>query len=555
VRKNLTTIVFISGIVSIFFFLIFHLHQTSREKVLSQFNEYQLLATQQVAKSVEKYFFSRSQDLESLINLSSQQAFDRDKMELSIQSNFHRLQEANVAEVSLLNEKGAVVFSTTTGSTRKNHFQADLFDWARNPGNKGAVKMWWEKMEGPCLPGTPGSAAFPHIEVFLASPLYRQTAAGAQQRPGEKFAGLLVFRVDLEKILIERWPLLNPATKSHKLWVMEQGGLLLLHSEHPEMVMRNIRKMDKTCHGCHTSLDYIQRVLGKNEGVIEYQIKGYNRKLAAFTLLSFENLSVKTSWIIVMTAPLDEVTAFEGESFKDTLLLIACVVLLLCLAFFIAYRNYRLRMATEMEVKRQQGYQVLMEKLRNTLRGTIQVISRAVEMKDPYTAGHQRRSADLARAIATEMGLSADRRDFVRIACAIHDIGKISIPAEILAKTTTLNDLEFNLIKTHAQAGYEILKDVEFPWPVADVILQHHERLDGSGYPLGVKGKELLLEARIIAVADVVESMVSHRPYRPALGIEAALEEITLNRDTLYDPKVVDACLKLFREKGYKMVD
>ncbi|MBU0653387.1 MAG: HD domain-containing protein, partial [Proteobacteria bacterium] len=151
--------------------------------------------------------------------------------------------------------------------------------------------------------------------------------------------------------------------------------------------------------------------------------------------------------------------------------------------------------------------------------------------------------------------ISADGTDFIRIACTIHDIGKISVPAEILSKPTKLTDIEFSLIKAHVQTGYDTLKDIDFPWPVADVILQHHERMDGSGYLQGIKGDYLLLESRILAVADVVESMASHRPYRPAIGIDAALEEITKNRGALYDPKVVDICLQLFNEKGYKMVD
>jgi len=168
--------------------------------------------------------------------------------------------------------------------------------------------------------------------------------------------------------------------------------------------------------------------------------------------------------------------------------------------------------------------------------------------------GHQQRVADLARSIATEMGLSADRQDFIRTASSIHDIGKIAVPAEILSKPTKLTDLEFGLIKTHSQSGYDILKDIEFPWPVADVVLQHHERMDGSGYPHGLKGENISLEARILAVADVVEAITSHRPYRPALGIDVALEEISRNRGILYDADVVDACLKLFREKGYTLV-
>jgi PAS domain S-box-containing protein len=189
------------------------------------------------------------------------------------------------------------------------------------------------------------------------------------------------------------------------------------------------------------------------------------------------------------------------------------------------------------------------ERMRKALGATVQSISMIVEMKDPYTAGHQQRVSDLARAISTEMGLSADQRDFIRTASAIHDIGKISIPAEILSKSTKLTDMEFNLIKTHAQSGHDILKDIEFPWPVADVVLQHHERMDGSGYPQGLKGNDIFLEARII-----VEAIASHRPYRPSLGIDCALDEISRNKGILYDADVVDACLKLFQEKGYTLV-
>jgi PAS domain S-box-containing protein len=204
----------------------------------------------------------------------------------------------------------------------------------------------------------------------------------------------------------------------------------------------------------------------------------------------------------------------------------------------------------EAEKERQQSF----EKLRKALRATIQSISLTLEMKDPYTSGHQQRVADLARSIATEMGLSADRQDFIHTASAIHDIGKISIPSAILSKPTQLSDLEFGLIKTHSQSGYNILKDIEFPWPVADVVLQHHERMNGSGYPQGLKGYDILLEARILAVSDVVEAITFHRPYRPAMGIDPALEEISQNKGILYDADVVDACLKLFQEKNYTMI-
>lgn len=182
----------------------------------------------------------------------------------------------------------------------------------------------------------------------------------------------------------------------------------------------------------------------------------------------------------------------------------------------------------------------------------VRVLSSAIELRDPYTAGHQRRVAELARAIAEEMGLSKDQVHGLWIAAILHDIGKaLAVPIEILSKPGKLTEQEMGLIRQHPRAGYEVLKDVEFPWPVAEIVYQHHERLDGSGYPRGLKGEEILLEARILAVADVVEAMSSHRPYRPALGIEAALSELEKGKGKLYDPAVVDACLTLFRKKGF----
>jgi PAS domain S-box-containing protein len=193
------------------------------------------------------------------------------------------------------------------------------------------------------------------------------------------------------------------------------------------------------------------------------------------------------------------------------------------------------------------------ERLRKALGATIQALAVTAENRDPYTAGHQRRVADLARTIATEMNLEADRIDGLRMASTIHDIGKISVPAEILSTPRKLTDIEFKLIKTHSQSGCDILKGIDFPWPVARMVLEHHERMDGSGYPQGVSGDNLLIESRIMAVADVVEAMASHRPYRPGLGIHKALDEIARNRGILYDLEVVDACLKLFREERYKL--
>jgi PAS domain S-box-containing protein len=191
-------------------------------------------------------------------------------------------------------------------------------------------------------------------------------------------------------------------------------------------------------------------------------------------------------------------------------------------------------------------------KLRGALEGTIHTLVSAIEMRDPYTGGHQRRVTQLACAIAKEMGLPDEQIEGLRMAGLIHDLGKITVPAEILSKPGQLTELEYGLIKMHPQIGYDVLKEMDFPWPVAQIVLQHHERMDSSGYPQGLSGEEIILEARILGVADVVEAMASHRPYRPARGIKEALEEISQNKGILYDPEVADACLKLFAEKGFE---
>jgi len=203
----------------------------------------------------------------------------------------------------------------------------------------------------------------------------------------------------------------------------------------------------------------------------------------------------------------------------------------------------------EAELKLQQSYQ----KLQSTMDGIIQAMSLTVEERDPYTAGHQKRAAGLAISIASSMGLDDHRIKGLEMAGLIHDMGKISIPASILSKPGKLNPAEFELIRRHPHVAYEILKGIDFPWPVDKIVLQHHERFDGSGYPNGLVGEQTLLEARILSVADVVETITSHRPYRPGLGIDKALEEISLHRGVLYDPRVVDTCLSLFREKKYHL--
>jgi HD-GYP domain-containing protein (c-di-GMP phosphodiesterase class II) len=213
----------------------------------------------------------------------------------------------------------------------------------------------------------------------------------------------------------------------------------------------------------------------------------------------------------------------------------------------------RMKMELAERKKTEEQLRESLEQVRRAVATTIQVLVMAVEMKDPYTAGHQRRMTNLARTIATEMGLPPQKIEGLRMAGVIHDIGKITLPTEVLSKPTKLSAIELSLIREHVRLGYDILKDVESPWPLAEIVHQHHERMDGSGYPGGLKGAEILIEARILAVADVVFAMASHRPYRPALGLDAALEEIEKNRGLLYDNHAVDTCLRVFREMGYQI--
>jgi putative nucleotidyltransferase with HDIG domain len=193
------------------------------------------------------------------------------------------------------------------------------------------------------------------------------------------------------------------------------------------------------------------------------------------------------------------------------------------------------------------------KQLQQTLLGTLHALSRSIEIREPGITGHHKRVSNLGSAIARAMGLDDDMAESIRIAGLVHDIGNMSVPSEILSKPGRLTEMEFNFVKLHPRSGYDILKETGLSYPVAEIVLQHHERMNGSGYPQGLKGKEMLLEARILAVADVVEAMVSPRPYRPARGIDAALEEIRKNKEILYDVQVVDACLMLFKTKKFQL--
>jgi putative two-component system response regulator len=190
--------------------------------------------------------------------------------------------------------------------------------------------------------------------------------------------------------------------------------------------------------------------------------------------------------------------------------------------------------------------------LQQSLKSTIVALASTMELRDVYTAGHQRRVSELAAAIGAEMGLPEKQIEGIAIGASLHDLGKMMVPLEILSKPGRLSPIEYQLVQSHAQAGYEVLKPIDFPWPIAKMVQQHHERLDGTGYPLGLRDNEIIQDAKVLTVADVVESMMSHRPYRPGLGIDLALAEIEKGKGVIYDPAAVDACVKLFREKGFK---
>jgi len=192
------------------------------------------------------------------------------------------------------------------------------------------------------------------------------------------------------------------------------------------------------------------------------------------------------------------------------------------------------------------------KKLKKFMESIAYIITEIVEIRDPYLKGHQQRVSQLATAIAQEMKLPQDKIEGVRFASLVHDVGKVNLPTEIVSKLNKLSEVEFNLVKNHPRIGYEILKKVDFPWPIAEIVFQHQEKIDGSGYPRGLKGAEILIEAKILGVANVVEAMSSSRSYRPALSIDESLAEISRNKNILFDPEVVDACIKLFKEKGFK---
>jgi putative nucleotidyltransferase with HDIG domain len=243
----------------------------------------------------------------------------------------------------------------------------------------------------------------------------------------------------------------------------------------------------------------------------------------------------------------------QGKRFsKGDMAILTCFATMATLAMLNAKLTARIQPRHAQEATSERELHRVKDQFQEMLAATVNALSATVELKDPYTAAHQRSVTRLACVIADEMGLAKEQIEGIHMAGLIHDIGKMNVPLEFLNKPGRLSALEFDTIKIHPQSGYDILKEIQFPWPVAQIVLQHHERMDGSGYPQRLSGPEILLEARLVAVADVVESMTSPRPYRDVCGIEIALEEISLNKKSLYDAAVVDACLKVFEEKRFQ---
>ena len=361
-KKNLAIIALTAGILLAVVFLTFHLHQTSKEKVLSQFNEHQLLIARQVAIQIESYFESRSEDIRYLSSLPYFRRRDGERMPSDVLTNFKRLRTIHVKEISVFDDKGTVVFSTTAGAAGKKHPASDFHPWARKKENRGSVLLATAKANGPPASGTGESPGLSRSAVFLVSPTYREPDAGRKAGPGGIFTGMVSLSVDLEEMLAKRALLSASTMKLHKLWIMDKDGTLLLQSEHPEMAMRNIRERDDTCNRCHVSFDYAEKMLTTAQGTVEYPMKEGIRKVAAFATMSFGN----TSWIVVSNAPYDEVTGFVRKNLLESLGLIGIVVLALSLASFFMHRNYRQKVSAQQEAKHLREKQGLMEALRET---------------------------------------------------------------------------------------------------------------------------------------------------------------------------------------------
>lgn len=296
---------------------------------------------------------------------------------------------------------------------------------------------------------------------------------------------------------------------------------------------------DPTGTAIQTGSIVAEKNIGKRNGFVPWKTEASKRGFlssVAFPLIQNEET----------LGALNVFSENPGSFGQDEIMLLSALAEDLSYGLF-AIRTRETKKRVEEELRESQ------ERIRRTIEVTVQALATTIEMRDPYTAGHQRRVASLAEAIAEEMGLSDEKVGNIRIAGIIHDIGKIYIPVEILTRPGKLNEYEVNIIKSHPQYGHDIMKETEVPGAIAEIVQQHHERVNGSGYPDGKRGDEILLESKILSVADVVEAMSSHRPYRPALGIDVALDEIQNYKGVYYDAEVADACLNLFKKKGYQL--
>ncbi len=342
--------------------LAFRLHQETREKVLSQFNKQQLMIAQLTATQVESYFNGRSRDVRYLSSLTSMQHFDVKTIPSDVQAYLERLRKAHITEIHVLDGKGKVVFSTSGDTPGSKITGSEVYAWASRPENKGKVRLVMEKPDMRDRPAAGKGLKPPSPRLFIVSPIYHGDAAGGRSGPGGEFAGFLFLTVDLGNMLAERILVSTPKMALRNVWIMDMDGVLLLQSEHPEMVSSDVRKTGKECSRCHGSFNHIEKIAAERQGTVEYQVKGYPKKVAAFTPMKFGD----TSWIVVVNASYDEVTGFIGRNIRDTLGLLVIVVLSMGLTANFLYRNYRKRLVIEEEVRHLTEKQVLMDELRET---------------------------------------------------------------------------------------------------------------------------------------------------------------------------------------------
>ena len=356
----------------------------------------------------------------------------------------------------------------------------------------------------------------------------------------------LVFASDEQQLLKEICRIIVETGGYRLAWVelAEQAGQQQLVAYHGEGYGHGGDPVIDLRHQAQ-SFGISEEVLANGQPLIINRLEDSPRLVGIVGMIrgcSLEALAVLPMWVGEENSGCLYVWAGEAEVFDA-----AVVEHLMELARDLGFGLHTLRTRSQRDA--------MQRELAAGLLQTVEAISLTVEKRDPYTAGHQHRVAELAVAIGEELGMAKHQLEGLRVGALIHDIGKIAIPSELLARPGMLSDLEFSLIQVHAQAGYDIMKGVSFPWPISEMILQHHERLDGSGYPKGLKGEQILPEAKILAVADSVEAMVTHRPYRPGLGLEAALAEIESQRGSAYDADAVDACLRLFRQERFAWED